>query len=90
VAAIATYLSQVAIEAKSRGYNFDIAKLTPKRIRKKVHVTSGQLEFERDHLLRKLWRRDRRHYRYLKEASSLAAHPIFGIFSGDVERWEVV
>ena len=90
VAAIATYLSEVSNEAIQRNYNFDAAKIARGRVRKKMFVTSGQLEFELDHLLRKLWKRDRSRYRELKWVSTPQAHPIFIITAGHVAEWERV
>ena len=90
VAAIATYLREVSNEAARRNYNFDSAKVARDRIREKMTVTSGQLEFELDHLLKKLWKRDRTRYRQLKAIPIPQAHPIFTLTDGKVEAWEVV
>src|ERR1700748_894 len=49
LACIGTYLMFIHAEAKSRGYNFDGAKilktLSPKS-KKKMRVTNGQMEYE--------------------------------------------
>ncbi len=55
VAAIATYLEEILQESLRRGYTFDARKIAAGRIRNKIIVTSGQLEYELDHLRKKLW-----------------------------------
>src|SRR4029079_12177411 len=47
------YLFIVLKEARARGYNFDATKIAEFK-RSKITVTSGQIEFETKHLLRKL------------------------------------
>jgi hypothetical protein len=88
--AVATYLRAVAAEAKRRGYNFDETRIAPRRFQGKIPVTSGQLEYERQHLLRKLKVRDPELYRKMKKLGELELHPLFVQVAGDVEEWEVV
>src|SRR5215470_7539550 len=54
VAAISTYLWAVFDEACSRGYRFDASKITMRRRGILIPVTKGQMEFEREHLRKKL------------------------------------
>jgi len=57
-AAINTYLEMVAAEADARGYSFNRRKLGSRRRRGlKLRATRGQLEYEWQHLLKKLRRR---------------------------------
>src|SRR6185436_18737594 len=58
VHAIDQYLSVVLAEAVQRGYRFDASKIGPQHPPTKVPVTTGQLAFERMHLLNKLKARD--------------------------------
>ena len=90
MAAISTYLAGIYSESVRRGYDFDALKISCGRIRGKITVTSGQLEFELDHLKRKLWKRDRRLYRLLEEVEHPKAHPLFVVKAGSVEDWEAV
>ena len=58
VAAISTYLWAVVDEARVRGYTFDASKIAMRRRGILIPVTRGQLEFEREHLRKKLQLRD--------------------------------
>src|SRR5690349_7605214 len=68
VTAISTYLWSVVDEARASGYHFDASKIARKRYAVSLTVTRGQLEFERQHLRKKLWLRDRSRFRRLKTA----------------------
>ena len=88
VAAIGAYLWAVADEAAVRGYNFDTAKIAVRRRRiDSFPVTRGQLEFEREHLKRKLRARDPSRLHALKSAA-LKPHPALRMVPGQVEPWE--
>lgn len=89
---IGSYLYQIWIEANKRGYNFDqtkIKKILPKGSKRKIKVTSGQLEYELKHLLKKLKTRDNKRYKELKKIKQIEAHQLFKIVPGDIEDWEV-
>jgi len=90
MAYIGTYLFHTFKEAEKRGYNFDqskILKLLPRTSRKKITVTSGQLDFELKHLNKKLRVRD---IKKLKENKTydLELHPLLREIPGDIESWE--
>ena len=89
VAAISTYLWAVVDEASARGYNFDDSKIAMKRQAVSIPVTRGQLEFEREHLMRKLRVRDQAKFRMLR-AARLRPHPMLRVVAGGTETWEVV
>ncbi len=88
MAAIDCYLSRVFDEARQRSYEFDASKI---RYRKCRHgplvVTSGQLEYEWDHLLSKLKVRDRRRWT-VERRQEPAPHPCFRVEHGPVSSWE--
>ena len=88
VAAISTYLWAVVDEANARGYQFDSSKIAAQRRRVSMTVTRGQLEFERDHLKKKLRKRDPARIHALK-ARQLQAHPMMRVVPGGIEHWEV-
>jgi len=90
VGAIASYLRCVVDEADRRGYHFDRSKIVRRNLRNKIIVTSGQLEYELAHLMRKLKRRDPVFYKSLKSSPGIAPHPLFRKVKGNVEQWEVV
>jgi len=89
IAAIGTYLWAVADEAAARGYSFDCSKIVVKRRSIRIPVTRGQLEYECEHLKKKLRRRDRARARALG-AAILKAHPMLRVIVGDVEPWEII
>lgn len=89
VAAISTYLWGVVDEARDRGYRFDASKIAIGRQAIRISVTRGQLEFEREHLRKKLRSRDRARARGLRTAK-LRAHPMLRVVAGKVEPWEAV
>jgi hypothetical protein len=90
VAAIASYLYGVYKEAQSRGYRFDKNKIDSSRIRKKIQVTQGQIDYEWIHLMNKLKVRDPQHYQRLSKTSNILPHDLFEIVPGVVEKWEVI
>jgi len=88
VAAISTYLWGVVDEAKARGYNFDASKIAMRRRKLSIPVTTGQLEFEREHLRSKLQVRNRKWLRKLN-ADLLMTHPMMRVGEGGTEPWEI-
>jgi len=88
VEAIGAYLWAVVDEAVARGYRFDASKIAARRQRVSISVTWGQLEYEREHLEKKLRARDRVWLKMLR-AAKLMAHPMLRVVEGDVEPWEV-
>jgi len=88
--AINAYLAAVLVEAESRGYSFDATKVGPVRGAIRLRVTAGQVEYEWQHLLNKLARRNPAVHRQWIRTRSPEPHPIFRIVAGDVESWERV
>ncbi len=84
------YLQKVWEEACERGYNFDKSKFEPVRSVPKLSVTSGQIAYEREHLLRKLAVRDVRRKDILQGEADCMVHPLFEQVKGDRESWEKV
>lgn len=89
-----SYLHLICDEADNRGYKFDRSKIIRVRTKtkKSLPVTSGQIQYEWKHLLKKLETRDparHKQHRGLKTAPRL-----FKIFratkSKDIEPWEIV
>ena len=87
---INAYLSIVYGEALDRGYNFDRDKIDWTFEPVKISVTSGQMEFESNHLLKKLRIRDPDLYRKLVLIKKIIPHPLFRVKKGIVESWEVI
>jgi hypothetical protein len=90
LAAIADYLRAVQREAERRGYKFDASKIGPQTTRRKITVTSGQVEYELAHLRNKLQVRDEVALARLQMFEQPMLHPLFRAVEGEVEAWEVV
>ena len=89
--AMAAYLREVVVEAKSRGYRFDAKKIVPDRFKGKIRITSGQADYEFAHLLKKLKIRDRMRFSRLKGLRQpIRLHPLFKAVDGGIETWEKV
>ncbi|MCS7124763.1 MAG: pyrimidine dimer DNA glycosylase/endonuclease V [Candidatus Bathyarchaeota archaeon] len=87
---IDAYLYQIYLEAKRRGYSFDVSKIRAIRLHEAVTVTRGQLEHEFIHLLKKLGKRDQKKLNELKglNPKNVEPNPVFRVVDGEVERWE--
>jgi hypothetical protein len=88
---INAYLHGLWEEASRRGYKFDKAKAGHlKKKLKNIKVSSGQIEYEFAHLLKKLAKRDKGRYNELKGLVKPISHPLFTIKKGKIEPWEKV
>lgn len=93
VLAINSFLYFVLEEAKRRNYCFDATKIDSKRIATRIiPVTRGQVEYEFEHLCRKLMKRDPERYLRLckHENLELCVNPVFYVVEGPIEPWEKV
>jgi hypothetical protein len=88
LAAIDSYLRAIHSEAASRGYAFDRSKLEGARLRTRMSVTDGQLEYEWRHLLQKLSARSPALYLQLASQTARECHPLFKVRRGPIEPWE--
>ena len=89
--AINAYLYYVLEEGLRCGYDFKKEKisLSIKRILP-IKVTRGQIQFEFDHLKKKLKTRDPEKYRQLLKIKEIEPHPLFKIVEGEIETWEIL
>lgn len=87
--AINAYLSGVHAEAVRRGYRFDRSKLGAWREVELIPVTAGQIDYEWQHLRRKLLLRDPQLLAAWEAVTLPACHPLFRICQGPVASWEV-
>lgn len=90
VGAIASYLRAVADEADERGYRFDRSRIARRSSRGHIPVTTGQIDYELQHLLAKLQTRDPDRFRSLKGIRQIRLHPMFRRRKGIVESWEIL
>jgi len=82
------YLWEVYKEAERRNYSFNKNKI--RQIIKSISltVTTGQLDFEIEHLKAKLKLRDREKLKELLATKKFEPHPLFKIIEGKIEPWE--
>ena len=91
VSAIRLYLRALLQEADRRAFRFDPSRIgTPIIFIPPLPTTTGQLEFERNHLLGKLEKRSPALAAELKKQIRLIPHPLFFVRQGIVEAWEKI
>jgi len=90
ILAIDAYLRVVYQESLKRGYSFDSTKFTLGVKHSSIIVTTGQIEYEWEHLLGKLRQRSQLRYDDALRCSEPNVHPLFAIVPGVVEPWERV
>ena len=89
IAAIGAYLKEVYREACRRSFYFDSEKISvAKRRLSRITLTQGQMDFETEHLCRKLQKRSPKHYKIVLTFGKLKPHPLFKIISGKSAVWE--
>lgn len=88
--AIDFYLQAVQFEASKRGYNFDASKFQPVANIAPIAVTTGQIDYEWQHLLNKLKVRDPARADQLMLSQDKSLHPLFYAVDGPIAEWEVV
>ncbi len=88
--AVNQYLSKVFHEAKRRNYNFDREKIDWNFQPIILTVNQEQMEYEKNHLLKKLQTRDFKKFEEIKALSTFSVHPLFKMKEGDIEEWEIL
>lgn len=88
VGAIGGFLSGVLAEATSRGHSFDIGKIQRVNNEIRLATTTGQVEYEFSHLLKKLAVRDPTRHQNVLQIKRIEVNFIFIVESGGVEVWE--
>ena len=86
--AIDWYLRAVHAEAVARGYSFDASKFVRVRSCAPTSVTAGQLQYEWDHLLRKLAVRNPALHERWRATLAPDCHPLFRPCPGPIAAWE--
>ena len=84
------YLSEVWTEAGKRGYAFDRGKIGRRISKERMTVTRGQLQYEFDHLKKKLRKRDRKKFAAVKDLPLPKPHPLFRVVRGEIAEWEKI
>ena len=85
--AIDAYLHAVVDEADARGYRFDRSKLATRTEAGAIDVATGQLDYERAHLLAKLALRNPDLHARWRDAE-FGLHPLFRSVPGPIAGWE--
>jgi hypothetical protein len=88
VSAIATYLRTVAEEANARGYCFAVERIARTRPVEQLRVTTGQIDFEWRHFLRKAEVRAPQRFEELHAIERPESHPLFRVVRGPIAPWE--
>lgn len=84
------YLLFVYTESLDRGYKFDKGKITILESFEdlKITVTKKQIEYEYQHLLKKLTVRDLKKFEQIKDNKTVDPNPLFEVIEGEIEDWE--
>ena len=89
--AINKYLSVIYEESQKRKYKFDKEKIDWSYNRSLlIAVSSGQVEYEYQHLIKKLKIREPKMLENLPANADLETHPLFYKVPGGIESWEIV
>lgn len=92
LSALEFYLNVLYEESQKRGFSFNVDKVKrDTTCPLTIPVTKGQLEYEWDHLLRKLRERSPGLYENQKQLNKqlLKTHPVFHLVEGGVSHWEI-
>jgi hypothetical protein len=89
IATIGRYLYHIHQESLRRRYSFDSEKIGDTRSRTRIEVSSGQVAFERQHLLSKLKIRESPLYTKMCFIDELDVHPSFHVVAGKIADWEI-
>ena len=87
---IDAFLTQIYKEAVRRNFSYNKDKIRMIDGIPPIPVTKGQLEYELEHLKRKLQKRSPELLVKLPALSNLKPNPLFETIEGDVEEWEIV
>ncbi len=90
VLAVCCYLNGVLKEAERRGYRCDGTRIARSGRCRRMKAGRGQIDYEWDHLLKKLKTRDPEKYEANKALVRPRPHPLFKIVPGGREEWERV
>ncbi|MYH02523.1 MAG: DNA lyase [Nitrospira sp. SB0675_bin_23] len=88
IAYIAEYLRSVHEESIKRGYRFDARKIARSRTSKQIDVSRGQIDFEWQHLMKKLETRAPKWREKLMTVTPPIPHPLFRVKPSSIADWE--
>lgn len=85
--AIDCYLAEVLMQSRERNYKYDATKIDETAVALPIEETSGQLEYEWTHLLKKLAVRDPARWQK-SQTITPDPHPLFRLVDGPIRDWE--
>lgn len=88
IAGINAYLETIYQEGLKRNYKFSEEKFVKQNFTEKIIVSSGQIDFEFNHLLNKLRIRDPKRFNLIKNTRDILVNPMFLVKDGDIDIWE--
>ncbi len=88
--AIDTYLYHVLVESQRRNFKYDTTKITMITENIILQVTDQQLQYEFEHLKKKLAKRNPEQYSKLLLLKETLPHPMFEIIKGEIAEWEII
>ncbi len=88
--AIGAYLQEIFLEAEKRNFKFAGNKILHINSNIKIPVSSGQINYEMEHLRNKLKVRDPDKYKLIESITEIKLHPLFYETDGPVADWEVI
>lgn len=88
LSAISSYLEIIHLESVARGYSFNKLKIKPASQPVNITVTSGQIQYEWQHLMAKLKQRSPEAYARWSPCTAIETHPLFEVVPGEIEPWE--
>lgn len=88
--AINFYLQFIYYEAQKRHYTFSSDKFLHQKDVPKftLEITTGQLEYEKSHLIEKLMIRDPSRIKLIQKSKLPEPHPLFTVIKGEIAPWE--
>ena len=87
---IDAFLTEIYKEAERRNFSYSKEKIRLIERISPIPVTKGQLEYEYQHLRRKLQKRSPELFVKLPALTELKPHPLFQTIEGGVEDWEII
>lgn len=90
LSAIHQYLFFIHQEAECRGYHFDSSKFKIYSEKIVIPVTKGQMNYEWNHLLKKISVRSPQLYPEFLSKAEIHPHPLFTVVDGEIESWEII
>lgn len=84
------YLQELYNEASFRWYKFDKNKFEKIDKNIKIKITSGQIKYEFEHLLKKLEIRDKAKFELIKNIKNIEVCDIFEVVPWEIEIWEKI